>query len=153
MTAQRTNYTQPADWNLSDSAITPEPMYIRRREFLRVFGLGLAPSAILPPLAYGASAGFPDSLNPMFKLDAVKLTPEELVTSYNNFYEWGLSKDQDDRRNHRSIFQHKLWPGSVIKAGPDLCAAKPLPTRATLRGMSARRRSCSSAIQLAAVRR
>jgi len=24
----------------------------------------------------------------------VKLTPEDLITSYNNFYEWGLAKDQ-----------------------------------------------------------
>ena len=59
----------------------------------------------------------------------------------------------DDRRNDRSIFEHKLQPRSVIKAGPDLHAVWPLQDRARLRGTSTRRRSCSSAIQLAAVRR
>src|SRR5690242_15592462 len=74
-----------ASWNLPDEAVTPEADYIRRREFLRVFGLGLAASAILPVTSRGASAGFPDSLNPNYKLDGVKLTPEQSVTSYNNY--------------------------------------------------------------------
>ena len=81
-------------WELPDSAVTPEADYLRRREFLRVFGLGLAASAFLPPAVRAATAGFPDSLNPAFKLDGVKLTPYDLVTSYNNFYEWGLSKEE-----------------------------------------------------------
>ena len=58
----------------------------------------------------------------------------------------------DDRRNHRTIFEHELQLRSVITAGSDLLAAKPVPNRAMLRGMSTRRRSYSSAIQLAAVR-
>ena len=34
-------------------------------------------------------------------LDGVKLTPEDLITSYNNFYEWGLGKDQQkEQANH-----------------------------------------------------
>src|SRR6184192_649315 len=37
------------EWDISDSAVTPEAYYLRRREFLRVFGLGLAASALLPP--------------------------------------------------------------------------------------------------------
>ena len=48
----------------------------------------------MPPAVRAATAGFPDSLNPAFKLDGVKLTPYDLVTSYNNFYEWGLSKEE-----------------------------------------------------------
>ena len=59
----------------------------------------------------------------------------------------------DDRRNHRSIFDHNLHLRLVIKAAPDLRAVWPLQDRATLRGTSTRRRSYSSAIQLAAVRR
>jgi len=81
-------------WGLPDSAVTPEPYYLRRREFLRVFGLGLAASALLPPMIRAESAALNDSLNPSYKLDGVKLTPEDLITSYNNFYEWGLAKDQ-----------------------------------------------------------
>src|SRR5206468_3438851 len=57
-----------------------------------------------------------------------------------------------DRRNHRSTIEHGLQVRSVITAGSDLLAAKALPNRAMFRGMSTRRRSYSSAIQLAAVR-
>ena len=81
-------------WDLPDCATTPEAYYLRRREFLRVFGLGLAASALLPPGIRAESPGLNDSLHPSYKLDGVKLTPEDLITSYNNFYEWGLAKDQ-----------------------------------------------------------
>jgi len=63
------------------------------------------------------SAGFPDSLNPSFKLDSVKLTPEDLVTSYNNFYEWGLGKDQPKELSNRGW---KTEPWTVEIGG--LCA-------------------------------
>jgi methionine sulfoxide reductase catalytic subunit len=85
---------KPRSWELPDSAVTPEADYLRRREFLRTFGLALASTAFLPPAVRAATAGFPDSLNPAFKLDGVKLTPYDLITSYNNFYEWGLSKEE-----------------------------------------------------------
>jgi sulfoxide reductase catalytic subunit YedY len=81
-------------WELPDSAVTSEAYYLRRREFLRAFGLGLAGFAFLPAAVQAATAGFPDTFNPAFKLDGVKLTPENLVTSYNNFYEWGLAKEE-----------------------------------------------------------
>src|SRR5438874_13233745 len=58
----------------------------------------------------------------------------------------------DNCRNHRTIFEHELQLRSVITAGSDLRAAKPVPNRAMLRGMSTGRRSYSSAIQLVAVR-
>ncbi len=58
---------------VAGSAVTPEADYLRRREFLRVFGLGLAATALLPPAVAQRATGFPDSLNPTFKLDGVKL--------------------------------------------------------------------------------
>lgn len=81
-------------WHLPDTALTTETDYLRRRDFLRLAGLGAVGMALFPESLIGASAGFPDSLNPAFKLDGVKLTPEDSVTSYNNFYEWGFSKDE-----------------------------------------------------------
>jgi sulfoxide reductase catalytic subunit YedY len=101
-------------WNLPDAAVTPEAYYLRRREFLRVFGLGLAASLLLPP---GIRAELPllnDSLNPSYKLDGVKLTPEDLITSYNNFYEWGLAKDQPKELANRGW---KTRPWSVEISG------------------------------------
>ena len=84
-------------WELPDSAVTDESHYLRRREFLRTFGFGLAATAILPATMRAASSGFPDSLNSAYKLDGVKLTPYDSVTTYNNFYEWGLAKDQPSK--------------------------------------------------------
>jgi sulfoxide reductase catalytic subunit YedY len=80
-------------WKLPDRALTPETHYLQRREFLRTLGLGLAATALLPATIRAASGGFPDSLNPAFKLEGVKLTPLDSVTGYNNFYEWGLAKE------------------------------------------------------------
>jgi methionine sulfoxide reductase catalytic subunit len=104
-------------WGLPDSAVTPEAYYLRRREFLRVFGLGVAASALLPSGIRCESTALNDSLNPSYKLDGLKLTPEDFITSYNNFYEWGLAKDQPkDLANHG----WKARPWSVEIGG--LCA-------------------------------
>jgi sulfoxide reductase catalytic subunit YedY len=84
----------PRSWELPDAAVTPEAQYLRRREFLRIFGLGLAGTLLPRAAAQAASGGFPDKLNPAYKLDGVKLTGYSDVTGYNNFYEWGLSKEE-----------------------------------------------------------
>lgn len=81
-------------WELPDSAVTSEADYLRRRDFLRVFGFGLAATALLPVGFPADAADLHESVNPAFKLDGVKLTAEELVTSYNNFTEWGMAKDE-----------------------------------------------------------
>ena len=104
-------------WDLPNFAVTPEAHYLRRREFLRVFGLGLAASALLPPGIRAESVTLNDSLNPSYKLDGVKLTTEDLVTSYNNFYEWGLAKDQPKELANRGW---KTRPWSIEIGG--LCA-------------------------------
>jgi methionine sulfoxide reductase catalytic subunit len=101
-------------WDLPDSAVTPEPYYLRRREFLRVFGLGLAASALLPPGIRAEPAALNDALNSSYKLDGVKLTPEDLVTSYNNFYEWGLAKDEPKNQSNRGW---KTRPWSIEIGG------------------------------------
>jgi methionine sulfoxide reductase catalytic subunit len=95
-------------WELPDSAVTPEADYLRRREFLRAFGLSLAATAFLPPVVCAATAGFPNSLNSAFKLDGVKLTPYDLITSYNNFYEWGLAKE-DPKELANKVWKTEPW--------------------------------------------
>ena len=101
MATQKANFAHDRAWNLSDESVTPEVDYLRRREFLRIFGLGLAASAILRVDSRATAIGFPDSLNGDYKLDRIKLTPEDSVTGYNNFYEWGLSKDQPKEQANR----------------------------------------------------
>src|SRR6266853_1370070 len=106
-------------WDLADSLVAPEPYYIRRREFLRVFGLGLAASAFFPPAIRAEPTAVNDSLNAAFKLGGVKLTPEDLVTSYNNFYEWGLAKDEPKDQANRG-WKRRPWSVEIggLCAGP-----------------------------------
>ena len=86
---------------MPDYAVTPEAHYLRRREFLRLCGYGSVGAAFLPPTMGATSAGFPDSLNSSFKLEGVKLTSEDSITSYNNFYEWGFAKDQPQELSNK----------------------------------------------------
>jgi methionine sulfoxide reductase catalytic subunit len=108
---------KPRSWELPDSVVTSEADYLRRRDFLRVVGLGVAATAIFPATIRAATAGFPDALDPAFKLDGVKLTPYNLITSYNNFYEWGLSKEDPQQLANRGW---KTEPWTVEIGG--LCA-------------------------------
>jgi methionine sulfoxide reductase catalytic subunit len=110
---------KPRSWELPDSLVTPEADYLRRRDFLRAVGLGVAATVIFPATIRAATAGFPDALDPAFKLDGVKLTPYDLITSYNNFYEWGLSKEDPKEFANRGW---KTEPWSVEIRGP---CAKP----------------------------
>ncbi len=63
------------------SQITPESVYLDRRAFVAAAG-GVALGALLPP-RLRALAG-PDDLKP---------TPYDTITTYNNYYEFGTSKE------------------------------------------------------------
>jgi methionine sulfoxide reductase catalytic subunit len=104
-------------WQLPESAVTSESHYLNRRAFLRTCGLGLAAGAILPGTGRAATFGFPDSLNDADKLPGVKLTPYDNITSYNNFYEWGLEKG-DPKGNANQGWKTEPW---TIEIG-SLCA-------------------------------
>jgi len=116
MEISRKNHAR-REWDLPEPAVTPEAYYLRRREFLRVFGLGVVASALLPPGIRAESAAPNDALNSSYKLAGVKLTPEDLVGSYNNFYEWGLAKDQPKELANRG-WKTRPW---LVEIG-GLCA-------------------------------
>jgi sulfoxide reductase catalytic subunit YedY len=87
-------------WELPESAATPEDVFRARRRLCQAIAAG----PIL--LAAGASLGlrparadadpsaalYPMKQNPRYKLDR-PVTPEADATSYNNYYEFGSSKD------------------------------------------------------------
>ncbi|MCK1719521.1 protein-methionine-sulfoxide reductase catalytic subunit MsrP [Bradyrhizobium sp. 141] len=87
---------------ISSSEITPVRDWLRRREFLTMsaafaFAAGLPREGHTAPLAASSSDyTVPD-----------KLTPKKDVTSYNNFYEFGLSKD--DPANKSDDFKPAPW--------------------------------------------
>jgi sulfoxide reductase catalytic subunit YedY len=79
------------DWELPDSAATPEKHFRNRRAFLKSLGMGIAGAAFAGRVS-AATRGFPTTRNPNFNDTSLRLTPEDFVTSYNNFYEFGTDK-------------------------------------------------------------
>lgn len=91
-------------WHLPDSAITPESVYHRRRDFLRALGfVGGGVAVGLPALAQAPASpaaapaapkgpGFtPGSRNPEFN-PTLRLSDESVATGYNNYYEFSTTK-------------------------------------------------------------
>ena len=83
----------PRGWELPESAATPEHLVLGRRRTLGLGGLiagGLmAPGLAAPARAQGAMAA---ARNARF-VPGRDITAEREVTSYNNFYEFGSSKN------------------------------------------------------------
>ncbi len=107
----------PHDWALPESAATPERDYrLRpRREFLRTLGYGaagLAGAALTPRDLLATTAGFPTQPNPAFRDPALKPTPYDLVTSYNNFYEFGPDK-ADPKPNANQGWKTEPWTVAI----------------------------------------
>jgi sulfoxide reductase catalytic subunit YedY len=87
------NIRIPKDWALPESAVTAESVYRlrNRRDFLR--SLGLVSAGLLGAQALrGATGGFPAKENELYPASALKPTPYDFITSYNNFYEFGTDK-------------------------------------------------------------
>jgi sulfoxide reductase catalytic subunit YedY len=88
-------------WELPESAATPESVWRERRQLVKALAAGpiLLGSATLLRARRAAAMEndptadlYPAMRNETFKLDR-DVTPEELATTYNNFYEFGSSKD------------------------------------------------------------
>jgi sulfoxide reductase catalytic subunit YedY len=107
------------------SEITPQALYLRRREWLQ--GLGLAGAAALLPAAgpaaaqrAGAAAPLPGTRS-MVPGAVVTDKPTEFrdASTYNNFYEFGLDKGDPARNAH--TLKTRPWTvaieGAVAKPG------------------------------------
>ena len=91
---------------ISSSEITPKGVYLSRRAFVGGIATGLAVSGS-SATAYAASL---QAKPGPYKLNE-KLTPKEAVTTYNNFYEFGVNKS-DPAQNARN-FKPTPWAISV----------------------------------------
>lgn len=99
------------------SEITPQDVYLDRRRFLQLAGIGMiAGHALVPHLAQGAVVK-PQVRSKIavvakgpFATDE-KLTPYEDVTGYNNFYEFGTSKE--DPAANAGTLRTRPWTVSV----------------------------------------
>lgn len=95
------------DWELPESAATSEQQYFQRRTLLKAAGLTLAMGAVAPFSGLAATAGFPTQLNPKYNGKDLELTKEDVVTSYNNFYEFSFEKDNVAKRS--KLFKPEPW--------------------------------------------
>ena len=126
------NITIRPGWHIPGSRVTPENVYHRRRGFLRQMGFA-GIGAVLAGFAgnalgtFGAETnaepappkGFPYPRNNQFDLPKMRLTDEEVATSYNNFYEFSTTKTRVKRLTGR--FTTSPWEveigGLVEKPG------------------------------------
>ena len=89
----------PRGWELPESAVTPESVFLNRRQIIQGLAAGSI-AAAAPGLAWGATDSddpsarlYPVARNERFEPgEGRKLTDEEWATRYNNFYEFGTSK-------------------------------------------------------------
>ncbi len=100
---------------IASSEITPRSIYLKRRDFLTAAGAGIGMAAI------GGKAALAEALTATksnYTVDE-KLTPIKDVTTYNNFYEFGL--DKADPANLSGKFKPRPWTikvdGMVNKPG------------------------------------
>jgi methionine sulfoxide reductase catalytic subunit len=92
--------------DVPSSEITPEPLYLRRREFVATAAIAAAAVA----LPAGLRAAAPATGR---RQQRDELTPLADVTSYNNYYEFGT--DKSDPSEHAGSFRTRPW--SVEIAG------------------------------------
>jgi methionine sulfoxide reductase catalytic subunit len=98
--------------DIHSSEITPKALYLRRREFIQgMAGSAVAAAAALAPPAVGRAAAQTGQKLPNVRKSPLstdeKLNDYEDVTTYNNFYEFGTSKD-DPAMNAKS-FKPRPW--------------------------------------------
>ncbi|MFN4309435.1 MAG: protein-methionine-sulfoxide reductase catalytic subunit MsrP [Ferrovibrio sp.] len=83
-------------WEIPESQATPEAVFLNRRQIVAGLGMaGLVAAGMRPARAQAAGIAaelYPAKRNPAYVLDR-DLTEEKVATTYNNFYEFGTSKN------------------------------------------------------------
>ena len=111
----------PVGSKLTEQDVTPEAVYLNRRQYLKASAVGAA-ALLAPTLKASESAYGTDSAPLWLKSQnkqaspspfstTEKLTPYEYVTGYNNFYEFGTGKD--DPEKYGQDFKPHPWQVTV----------------------------------------
>ena len=88
--------------DIPSSEITPESAYINRRKFLGA-SAGIGAAAFLARGAASAQSGTPAHASPLSARQDEEPNTFEEITSYNNFYEFGLDKKDPSRNAHALV--------------------------------------------------
>src|SRR5260370_5534612 len=105
-------------WEIPENQATPESFFLDRRVFLAgLAGIALTPATAMLPQSRGVlrpaiARLYPARRNRRFRLDR-PVSPEEVVTTYNNYYEFG-----DDKKSPAAAAQRLTTrPWTVEIAG------------------------------------
>jgi sulfoxide reductase catalytic subunit YedY len=105
------------DWNLPESAVTPEAAYRNRRQFLKTLGLGaglggglLAGDATAAATAAQNLKRYPGKRNAKYNPN-FRTTPQQWAAGFNNFYEFSTDKFQVQRMV--GAFRTEPWPVTI----------------------------------------
>ena len=107
--------------DIRSSEITDETLYLRRREFVKAAAVPAvaALAGLAPALATASGQGALPNVRKGVVTTDEAWTPWEDVTTYNNFYEFGM--DKGDPARHSKAFRTKPWTvkidGLVNKPG------------------------------------
>ncbi len=123
------NLIRRPEWWLPERLVTPEVAFVNRRRFLRQLGMAGAVS-LGASSAWSADAadpvyskGYPHARSKAFD-PGWRLTDEKTASTYNNFYEFTLSKDV---YRHVSAFETAPWKveiGGLVEKPMTLDAAE-----------------------------
>ncbi len=128
-------------WAIAENLATPESIYLDRRRVLKGLGLGGLSAAFLALSAEVSVAQDTDptgDLYPAKKNDAYTIdgpvTPEDINAHYNNFYEFGTSKDVAANAQNLVIRPWEIAIDGLVEkpftiAFDDLVRKIPLETR------------------------
>jgi sulfoxide reductase catalytic subunit YedY len=91
---------KPSDLHYCD--VTPKNVFMNRRKFIGA-GAGLVGAMSLPFSATAATTKLANVTTdgPYHKLQSDAITPEQAVTTYNNYYEFGTGKEDPSRNAPR----------------------------------------------------
>jgi sulfoxide reductase catalytic subunit YedY len=86
-------------WELPEAAATPEEVFLDRRRLIKGLGAGSLIAAGAPWLLAGSARAaedpsahlYPVKRNLRYRVDG-EITPQEITSTYNNFFEFGSSK-------------------------------------------------------------
>jgi methionine sulfoxide reductase catalytic subunit len=136
----------PKGWELPDSAATPEKFFHDRRRLAKLIAAGpvlaampalLASCEEAPPrtaqLPDPSASLYPVERNPRYVIDR-ELTTEAMATGYNNYYEFGSSKNISAKAQRLSLRPWMVTIDGLVEkpleiAIDDLLAKMPLEER------------------------
>lgn len=112
---------RPKDWEISENKATDEATFLNRRTLIKAAGfggIGMAAALSLPSGKMQAAENdptadlYPAEMNPAYADPGRPITPEDVNSTYNNFYEFGSHK-----RVHKDAQKLKTRPWTVTFDG------------------------------------